>query len=215
MPRTLELPDWRTMGALPSALLGAVIGLAWAAALRGWMAELAQRDSSFEWFGTFALVLLPGAVVGLLLGLADHARRTGGRAGWRWLALAPLLLGVAGFLPPGAFERLITTGLGGGAVAVPLFGVIGGFAVSRRGPAWLRVVCGLLGIAFVVAGAVTTFGLDPAGFHVPTVRDWQPREAWSGATFVSLMIVFAFACSIPHRRVVTRSPYRRSPEPAA
>lgn len=215
MPRTLELPDWRTMGAAPSALLGAVIGLAWAASLRGWMAELAAHTSQFEWIGTFAVILLPGALVGLLLGLADHSRRTGGRRGWRWFALAPLLLGLAPQFVPGAFEQLITTGIGGAAISVGLFGILAGYAVSRRGPVWLRIVCGLPALAFVVLAALTSLGFVPTDFGAIPSEELEPRETWVAVTVVSLLVVFAFACSIPHRRVVTRSPYRRSTEPAA
>jgi hypothetical protein len=215
MSRTLDLPDWRTVGALPSALLGAAIGIAWMAALRGWMAELAGGSSEFDWLGTFALILLPGAVVGGLLGLADHARRTGGRAGWRWLALAPLILGVAPQPAPGAFEQLITTGIGGAAIGVALFGIVAGFAVSRRGPLWLRIVCGVLALAFTAAAALMSLGLEPADYGAIADLDLEPRETWVAVTVVSLMIVFAFACSIPHRRIVTRSPYRRSSENGA
>ena len=216
MPPTFDLPDWRTLGAVPSALLGAVIGLAWAASLRGWMAELAAHTSEFEWIGTFAVILFPGALVGLLLGLADHARRTGGRRGWRWFALAPLLLGLAPQLVPGAFELLITAGIGGAAISVAVFGILAGFAVSRRGPIWLRIVCGLPALAFVVLAALMSLGFEvPTTFGAVPSDGLEPRETWVAVTVVSLLIVFAFACSIPHRHVVTRSPYRRGAEPAA
>ena len=55
-------------------LVGAVCGLAWAASLRAFMAEFAGPESTFDWFGTFEGVLLPGAVVGALLGWAAHLR---------------------------------------------------------------------------------------------------------------------------------------------
>jgi hypothetical protein len=215
MPPTLEQPDWRTLGALPSALLGAVIGVAWAAALRGWMAELAGRVSEFEWLGTFLLILLPGAVVGFLLGLADHARRTGGRPGWRWLALAPLILGLTPQLVPGAFEQLIATGIGGAAIGVAVFGILAGFAVSRRGPVWLRIVSSLPPIFFIVVAALFSLGLEPGDYGDISRLELEPRATWVAVTVVSLMIVFAFACSIPHRRTVTRSQYRRSPDNGA
>ena len=41
-------------------LVGAVVGLAWAASLRVLMAEFAGPESTFDWFGTFEGVLLPG-----------------------------------------------------------------------------------------------------------------------------------------------------------
>jgi hypothetical protein len=216
MPRNFDLPDlpdWRTLGALPSALLGAVIAIAWAGALRGWMAEIAGPDSVFDWLGTFAFILLPAAIVGILLGLADYARRAGGRAGWRWLALAPLLLGIAPLLRPGAVELMFSSGIGSAALVIAFFGILGGYAVSRRGPVWLRIVCGLPALAVVLTGGLATFGFDiSAAVEALISGDWEPRQAWAGVTFVSLMIVFAFACSLPHRKVVVRLPYRRTLE---
>jgi hypothetical protein len=35
-----------------SLLVGATCGVAWAAALRGWMIQLAGPDTTFTWFGT-------------------------------------------------------------------------------------------------------------------------------------------------------------------
>lgn len=70
-------------------ILGGPCGLAWAAGLRGFMAQITDV-SSVSWSGTFGYVLLPGIVIGVLLGWAEHLRRTGGRRGWRWLALSPL-----------------------------------------------------------------------------------------------------------------------------
>lgn len=205
MPPTFEVPDWRTLGPAPSALLGAIAGIAWSASLRGWMAELAGVESEFQWVGTFALVLLPGALVGLLLGLADYARRAGGRRGWRWLAVAPLLFAVAPLLQPGALERLIGTGIGGAGIGIAVLGILGGFAVSGRGPLWLRIAAGVLAIALVAAGTLASFGFD-----LPVAADWEPRQVWAGVLFLTLMIVFVFACALPHRRVVRRSPYRRT-----
>lgn len=205
MPPTFDVPDWRTLGAFPSALLGAIGGIAWSASLRGWMAELAGSGSEFDWIGTFALILLPGALVGLLLGLADYARRSGGRAGWRWLAVAPVLFAVAPLLQPGAIERLIGTGIGGAGIGVAVLGILGGVAVSGRGPLWLRIVLGVPAAVLVAAGALASFGFD-----LPVAADWQPRAVWAAVTFVTLMVVFVFACALPHRRVVVRSPYRRT-----
>jgi len=64
-------------------LLGAILGLAWGAGLRGLMAVFAGTSSSFTWSGTFVAILLPATLVGAALGWAEHARRTGGRGGWR------------------------------------------------------------------------------------------------------------------------------------
>jgi hypothetical protein len=57
--------------------LGAVCGLAWAASLRGFMAQVAGAESGVSWSGTFGWILTPGVVTGLLLAWAEYIRRTG------------------------------------------------------------------------------------------------------------------------------------------
>ena len=47
-----------------STLIGAGLGMAWGAGLRGWMAVLAGDASNFTWSGTFAGVLLPATLAG-------------------------------------------------------------------------------------------------------------------------------------------------------
>lgn len=184
-------------------LVGAVLGLAWAAAFRGFMAEIAGGASRFEWYGTFVGVLAGGVIAGALFGLAEYFRRTGGRRGWRWLALAPLAFTVLPLTMEGAFEALFTQGLGGGAIAIPLIGIAGGFAVSGRGWIWARVLCGLLTIAFLVAIALTV----PAVGGTRLVLD-QPRGAWVATLAVTCVVVLCLASSIPFRRVV---PVRDAP----
>ena len=106
--------------ALPLLAIGGVCGLAWAAALRGFMAQIAATDSSVTWLGTFGWILLPGVITGVLLAWAEHLRRTGGRRGWRWLALAPLSFAsvlLTGLADPGS---MFEGGIGGGAIGVPL-----------------------------------------------------------------------------------------------
>ena len=119
----------------------------WAAGLRGFMAEIAGFGSNVEWVGTFVWVLLPGVLTGMLLGWAEHLRCTGGRRGWRWLAAAPLLF--AGVLVPGLFTAggmaaMLADGIGFGAIGVPLFGMVSGYAISGRGPMWGRIVSGVI-----------------------------------------------------------------------
>lgn len=125
--------------------VGSAVGLAWACALRAFMAQVAGAESTVDWTGTFGLVLLPGAVIGGLLGWAEYARRSGGRPGGWWLALSPFLFAVV--LLPGVVEdparHLFTGGIGAGALAVPLLGIIGGYALSGRGPVWTRIVAGV------------------------------------------------------------------------
>jgi hypothetical protein len=209
MPPSPDAPDWRTLGGGPSALLGAIGGIAWAASLRGWMVEIAGDQSRVEWIGTFAQILLPGALVGLLLGIADYARRTGGRRGWRLIAFAPILFAIAPLLSPGALDALVRTGIGGGAISVALIGLLGGLAVSGRGPLGLRIPLGLIATALIAGGVV--FTLTPT-FQLErlTSGEWEPRPVWAAVWFATLMIVYVFAAALPHRRVIVRSPYRRS-----
>src|SRR5262249_36800318 len=122
----------RARSAVALLAIGGVCGLAWAAGLRGFMAELAGSDSTISWYGTFAQILLPGLIAGVLLGWAEHIRRTGGRRGWRWLAAAPLAFTIAVFVSPDVFravangQPLPSGGIGGGASPGPPFGKAGG-----------------------------------------------------------------------------------------
>lgn len=177
--------------------VGAVLGVAWTSSLRGWMVHIAGPDSTFTWLGTFVGLLLPGAVVGALLGWAEHLRRTGGRPGWRRLALAPLLLAVTPLLLPGGLRTLVTTGMGSGAIGIVLFGMLGGFTLSGRGRLWPRL-----------AGGILAFAPVPAAFLAPAFRPeldpGTPAGAWFAANFSALFITLALACAIPLRAVVQR-----------
>lgn len=184
---------------------GAVCGLAWSAALRGYMVELVGDESTFTWSGTFGALLLPGAVTGGLLGWAEHLRRIGPPSRWRLLALAPLTFAFAPMLIPGAVTTLATTGMGSGAIAVGLMGIVGGYALSGRGRRWPRVVCGAAGAGFTVALAATVAGMADSALSLT-----DPRGAWAAVLAVSLYLVLALGCSIPHRsawsRVVEATP---------
>ncbi|SFS17977.1 hypothetical protein SAMN04487846_3701 [Microbacterium sp. cf046] len=91
--------------------LGALCGLAWAASFRAVMSEFAGYGSTVSWLDTFAAILLPGVIVGGLLGRAHTIRLSGGRRGWRWLGAAPAAFAIAPMLLPDAIgaavERLI------------------------------------------------------------------------------------------------------------
>ena len=126
-----------------SALIGAVCGLAWAAGLRGLMAELAGPQSQVSWYGTFVQILLPGVLTGALLGHAKNQK----------LVLAPLLFAVGVFASPAAFdEQFFAGGVGGGAIACRCSasragtrwpgGVRCGHGCSRASWRWHRFRCG-------------------------------------------------------------------------
>ena len=184
-------------------VLGGVCGLAWAAGLRGFMAEVAGSESGIEWAGTFLYILLPGVVTGALLGLAEHIRTTGGRRWWRWLAFSPLAFSsvlVGQLLQTGSM--LQGGGIGGGALAVPLFGMAGGFAISGRGPAWARVICALMAMSPIPVWAMVATLVGGPGLALDTARG-----AWVALYFWSYLAVLAAACAIPHRTVVDRQAF--------
>jgi hypothetical protein len=180
----------RPRGVPAPVLVGTVCGLAWAASLRVVMAEFAGPESTFDWFGTFEGVLLPGAVVGGLLGWAAHLwRRPGGRPP-RWLAAAPLVFVLA---TPSVLVSVFVDGLGGGALAVPLFGIAGGYALAGGGPRWARWAAGAVAL-LPVPGWLVTASLVGGPLALDT-----PRGAWLAVLFLSLLAVLALGCTLPHR----------------
>ena len=195
-PGSLRRARTRSGSPVGFMLIGALCGLAWAAGLRGFMAEIVGSSSTVSWYGTFGEVLAPGAVTGMLLGWAEHLRRTGGRRGWRWLACAPLAFLVV-LAQPGQIEELLTGGFGGAAIAVPLLAMAGGYALSGRGQAWGRVVCGLLALSQIPSWIVTSTMFFGAGLAIDT-----PRGAWVALYYWSFVAVLSVACAIPHLPVI-------------
>ncbi len=174
--------------ARPLVVAGAVVGVTWAAGLRGWMVQMAGDESQFHWYGTFALLLAPGLFVGATIGLAEHRRRSGGLRS-RWLTLSPCLF-LAALADPAIFRALITNGFGGGAIGVVLFGLAGGYALSGRGRAWWRRTCGtfaVLGVLLMLVMASDTAPLETA------------HGTWVGLYAASLIAVLILACAIPQR----------------
>jgi hypothetical protein len=180
-------------------LLGGLCGLAWAAGLRAFMSEVAGPESGATWLGTFGWILVPGAAIGALLGWAEHLRRTGGRRGWRWLALSPLLFAsvlVAGLADPGS---MFEGGVGGGAIGVPALGMLGGYALSGRGPRGGRVLCGVVALSAIPVWAVVADDVGGAGLGVGT-----PRGAWAALLYYALLAFLALGSAIPHRPLPSR-----------
>lgn len=181
-------------------LLGGLCGLAWAAGLRGFMAQISNEDSSVSWSGTFGYILLPGLLIGLLLGWAEHLRRTGGRRRWRWLALSPLLFAAVLFGEgPLGVLGIFEDGLGGGAIGVPLIAMAGGYAISGRGPRWGRLACGALALTAIPIWALTVESFAGADLAVTT-----PRGLWVALYFYSFLALFMVAAAIPHRPAVDK-----------
>jgi hypothetical protein len=147
------------------------------------MAQVAGFQSTVSWTFTFGFILLPAVVVGVLLGWAEHLRTTGGRPGWRWLALSPLALAVSA-----------------GALGVAALGMAGGYALSRRGPVWARIACGLFAISVIPVWAVVAVPAGGSRLALDT-----PRGLWAALYLYSFLAVLALASSIPHRTVIAVS----------
>lgn len=176
-----------TERSLNPILLGAVGGLAWAASLRGFMTEVAGSESQVSWTDTFVGILLPGLVAGGLLGWAELRRRESRPV--RALTAAPLLFAVATLSLPGQLMAFVTTGIGGGAVAVPLMGIMGGYVLAGR-HRWARIACSALAISLLALAAVFTVVLG-----IPLTA----RTTWVAVLILTLLVVQAWACAIPLR----------------
>lgn len=175
--------------------VGALAGFAWAASLRAFMAQVVGAESTVHWVNTFAYILLPGAVAGSLLGLAEHWRRTGGQRHWRWLTLAPFLF--AAVLVQGVIEdpsSMFADGVGAGTVAVPLLGIIGGHALSGHGPVWSRSLAGVVGASTLVVWAFVGTVVGGPTFAVTT-----PHGIWALVLYDGLLVTLALAASVPQR----------------
>jgi len=181
-------------GATSWVALGVLGGLAWACALRSFMAAVAGVESGVDWGLTFGYILLPGAVIGGLLGWAEFLRRHRDGPGRRRLAYAPLLFAavlVPGLLHPDSF---LDGGIGGGAIGVPVIAMLGGFAISGRGPAWGRALAGLGFTAGFVVWLLVAVQVGGESFALDT-----PHGLWVSVLYESLLVTFALAASVPHR----------------
>lgn len=181
--------------ATKSVLIGALLGVTWAAGFRAFMAEIAGPDSTFGWYATFGAVLGGAGLVGGLLGWADHIRRTGGRPHWRWLALSPLILGFLPLTVPGTLAAL-AQGIGTAGMAVALIAIGLGYAFGGRGRAWLRAVIG----AFSAGAAIALVAFTPL-ISEGRISFSDPRGAWAGTLAIGSIIVLGLATSIPFRPV--------------
>ena len=171
---------------------GVVAGLAWSAGMRAWMVEIAGDESTFSWVGTFGFVLVPGAVVGGLLGWAARRRDEGpvSRRTRRLLVAAPLLLSVA-LVDPSNLQRIFTTGEGTGALGIVGVGMLGGYALGGHGRPVLRAVSGAATAALLVAVGAFSAMLAGAG--------WSARGVWGALLVSSLVGVLCLGCALPHR----------------
>ena len=176
--------------------IGAFLGLFWGVSMRAWMTVLAFEFGDWPIYtarGTFVSVVAPAAAMGALLGWAEAARRDGGRRGWRWATLAPLLMVVPTALMTPAFVKdLLSTGLGSGAITVGLIGLLGGYAVSGRGPLWARLPAGTLALAPMLS--LTYF------LYLDVPESITASRVFGAVMLWVLVTALVAAASIPHRR---------------
>ncbi len=171
------------MSRLRFIAVGAVAGLTWAASLRAFMMQLAGPSSVFTFGGTFGIILPAGTSVGALLGWAEYQRRAGHQ--YRLLVAAPLLLGLLPILLTGQLDASPAT--------LAVAAMIGGYAVSGRGPRWTRILAALIG-----AGAAVAPFIGPRSS--PDLSITTAHGAWTDTLLSSLFVVLALACSIPMLR---------------
>jgi hypothetical protein len=100
------------------------------------------------------------------------------------LIAAPLLLGVLPFVVIGDVA---------GPETLAVAGMIGGYAVSGRGPRRPRALAALI----TVAGVVVVFAAPKPGLDLGLAT---AKGAWFDVLASSLFLTFALACSIPMRR---------------
>jgi hypothetical protein len=160
------------------------------------MTEIAGAASKVDRLGTFGWIVLPGVIAGGLLGWADHLRKTGGRPGWRWLALSLLLLSSAPFTRPGEIMSMLEDGIGFGAFTVPLFGMAGGYALSKRGPAGAR--CQRRARTFLDPG----LGNDCRSCRRTRSRTRHTPRGLDRPFLLLFPRALSLASAIPHRPVV-------------
>jgi hypothetical protein len=171
-------------------IAGGTAGLAWAAAMRGWMAQLAagmpHSRSHVTWL-TLALVLLPGVAVGTLLGRAAYLRGVGLPPS-RGLVLAPVLLGAA-LLDPQVLLALIHHGTGAGSLIVVATALSTGYTATR--PRWSvrRVLAGVV----AMLGLLLIFGIGGMAAPLRT-----PHGAWVSALGFALVLLLGLASTLGH-----------------
>jgi hypothetical protein len=168
-------------------VVGGLCGLAWAAGLRGWMAELAGASGSNVTWLTLVLVLLPGTIIGALLGWSAYLRSKGVR-GSRWLVFSPVLFASA-LLDPEIFHGLITDGSGGGALIVIATTLSIGYVLSRRRWSIRRTACAVV----AALGLLLIAGMGGMAAPMSTARG-----AWVSLYGFVLVLLFGLASVLPH-----------------
>ncbi len=191
-----KAPQLPGPGATGYVGIGLLCGLAWACALRSFMAAIAGPESQVAWLNTVVWILLMGAIAGALLGRAEYRRSMGSPR--PALTAAPLLF--AGVLLPGLMNptSMFEAGIGGGALGVPLLGMAGAYGLAGT-RTWARAVCGSLFLAGMVLWVMVAPAVGGGTFALNTARG-----LWATILFLGLLITLALAATIPLRAVPER-----------
>jgi hypothetical protein len=186
----------RTLQWVKALGVGAFLGSAWGTSLRAWMTILALEFGDypvFTWDGTFLMIVLPSTLMGLLLGGANYAAYIRGNKRWRWAAISPILLVIGPLIfMPDFIPTLLEEGLGGGAIAVALVGLFGGYGLSSLGKRWLR---GLLLLLALIVTCATPYAL----FFADNLGRLTARQMFGALHFITLMILLMVATNLPYR----------------
>jgi hypothetical protein len=178
-----------SLGPRQAAALGGLCGLAWACALRAFMSEVAGAESQVHWVNTFGFILLPGVLAGALLGRGLRRPR-------RVLALAPLLFAAVLLSNPFDLPSLFEDGIGGGAIGVPVIGILGGYAIAGRGGRGWRAAAGVAFLVGLGVWALTATAVGGPSFALVT-----PHGLWATLLYDALLITLALGVSVPLARL--------------
>ncbi len=180
------------MGTGRAVAVGAGLGLAWAVSFRAWMTHL-QFDffkswPVYTWKGTFLSVVLPAVLVGALLGY-DWQRRRQDQPRIPLAVWSPMLMAIIpALLAEDFIGTLLENGMGSGAIAIVLIGMGGGFAISGRGLAWLRLAVGLIFVSVLTVMAVGFYFWD---------RSISASGGFGAVYLVVLLVSLSIAFSVP------------------
>lgn len=117
----------------------------------------------------------------------------GNVSGRRWFVAAPLLFAGVLLSRPADMMGIFDNGVGGGAIAIPLIGMAGGYVLARRGPSWGRLACGLVALVPYPVWALTATAVGGSEMALST-----PRGAWVAVYLYAFVLLLQAACAIPH-----------------
>jgi hypothetical protein len=157
---------------------GALLGLAWGILARAWM-RLISTTPEFTWSGTLFILALT-TVTGTSLATVEALRRSG-KGWWRHLLGIPALLLFASQ----------------GILMAPM-ALLGGLALSGRGPRWIRLTVAALAIAPIVLIATSDLDFGPS-----------PIGAMGGLTLLCLTLAAGWSAVFRPRQIRPAHPPAR------